>query len=126
MACCFLGPSLAPRTRRGVSSPDDTQLEHPASPANESYLSLAICVGNANVRLFAEELLRNRDLRFGPKLAAQIEANMRWLENGGWATVEEQFGRLASLSGNASPQHRIAAERQTARMVMGRSGGPRE
>lgn len=87
-------------------------------------LRLAVCLGHENLHQFAEEVLRSRGLRFGPKLAMQIEANMNWLENDGWAMVEEQFDNLASFSGtDASPQRRIAAERRAARMVMGRKGG---
>jgi hypothetical protein len=87
-------------------------------------LRLAACVGHEELRLFAEEVLRSRGLRFGPKLAVQIEANMGRLKDGGWATVQEQFDKLASFSGNAaSPHQRIAAERQAARIVMGRNGG---
>jgi hypothetical protein len=87
-------------------------------------LRLAVCAGSANLRVFAEGILRSRGLRFGPKLAVQIDANMRWLDHGGWETVEEQFDNLASFSECAgSPQQRIAAERQAARMVMGRNGG---
>jgi hypothetical protein len=74
-------------------------------------LRLAVCVGHENLRLFAEEILRSRGLRFGRKLAQQIEANMGWLKGGGWATVEEQFNKLVSFSGySAYPQQRITAE----------------
>jgi hypothetical protein len=87
-------------------------------------LRFAVCAGHENLRQFAEEVLRSRRLRFGPKLAMQIEANMNWLEDGGWATVREQFDNLASFAGTAtSPQQRIATERRAARMVMGRKGG---
>jgi hypothetical protein len=87
-------------------------------------LSLAACVGQENLRQFAEAVLRSRGLRFGPKLAVQIETNMRWLTNGGWATVKEQFDSLASgVLKIASPPQRIAAERAAARTVMGRNGG---
>jgi hypothetical protein len=87
-------------------------------------LRLVVCVEHNNLRQFAERILRSRGLRFGPKLAMQIEANMNWLEDGGWTTVEEQFGNLAALFRSAaSPQQRIAAERRAARTVMGRNGG---
>lgn len=87
-------------------------------------LRLAVCVGHEDLRQLAEDVLRSRGLRFGLKLAVQIEANMVWLNNGGWATVEEQFDKLASgAMKRASPQQRIAAERQAARIVMGRNGG---
>jgi hypothetical protein len=87
-------------------------------------LRLAVCAGHGDLRQFAESVLRSRGLRFGRKLADQIVRNMLWLSDGGWATVEEQFGKLASGGLNlGSPQQRIAAERQAARMVMGRSGG---
>jgi hypothetical protein len=87
-------------------------------------LRLVVCVDHKYLCQFAEKALRSRGLRFGAKLATQIEANMNWLENGGWATVEEQFGNLASLSGTAeSSKQRIAAERRAARTVMGRKGG---
>jgi hypothetical protein len=69
-------------------------------------------------------VLSSHGLRFGQKLAAQIKANMDWLEGGGWAIVKDQFDGVASLAkNNAGSQQRIAAERQAARMVMGRNGG---
>lgn len=87
-------------------------------------LRLAVCLEDENLRQLAEDVLRSRGLRFGPKLAVQIEANMGWLNDGGWATVEEQFGKLGPGAEKwTSPQQRIAAERQAARMVMGRNGG---
>jgi hypothetical protein len=87
-------------------------------------LRLGACFEHKNLRQYAEQELRDRGLRFGPKLAVQIEANMKWLDDGGWAVVEEQFDSLASFSGStASPQQRINAERRAALTVMGRNGG---
>jgi hypothetical protein len=83
-----------------------------------------VCVENEKLRLVAAEILRNRGLRFGPKLAEEIETNMGWLKDGGWVTVEQHFDQLASFSGKTvSPERRIAAERQAARVVMGRNDG---
>ena len=48
---------------------------------------------------------------------------MKWLRNGGWALVETQFRMLAGFSRTASPKERVAAERNAARLVMGRNGG---
>lgn len=86
-------------------------------------LTLAACESKADLRTDAETILRSRGLRFGPRIAGQIEANLAWLRNGGWDTAKGQFILLASLSANSPADHRIAAERRAARSLMGRNGG---
>ena len=86
-------------------------------------LNLAICESRTDLRSYAEITLRSRGLRFGPKIAKQIEGNLAWLRNGGWHTAKTQFEALACLPVDFSPAKRIAAERTAAHALMGRSGG---
>jgi len=86
-------------------------------------LTLAACESKADLRTDAETILRSRGLRFGQKIAAQIEANLAWLRYGGWDSAEDQFMQLAALSVTSPADHRIAVERRAARSLMGRNGG---
>jgi hypothetical protein len=86
-------------------------------------LRLSVCQTQKNLRQFSENVLRSRGLRFGPRISKQIENNMDWLSNGGWKLVQERFNSLANVASKSSPEQRIAEERKTARLVMGRYGG---
>jgi N-glycosylase/DNA lyase len=86
-------------------------------------LSLEACETKTDLRAYAETILRSRGLRFGSKIAGQIETNLAWLRNGGWRIAEDHFTLLAQLPVNSSAPHRIAAERTAARFLMGRTGG---
>lgn len=86
-------------------------------------LSLEVCEAETDLRGSAETILRGRGLRFGPKIAAQIEANLAWLRSGGWRTANDHFMALAQLPVSSPIDHRIAAERRAAGSLMGRSGG---
>jgi hypothetical protein len=85
-------------------------------------LDLVVCESNADLRSYAERTLREHGLRFGPKIAKQIVANLAWLRNGGWHTAETQFRAVLDLSLGSPPSTRIAAERKASNVLMGRSG----
>ena len=86
-------------------------------------LSLEVCETESKLKAFAETILRSRGLRFGSKIAQQIEKNRAWLRNDGWETANDHFLALAQLPAQSSADHRIAAERRAARSLLGRSGG---
>ena len=77
----------------------------------------------ADLTAEAGAILSSRGLRFGPKIAEQIIANLAVLQTGMWETVAEQFTRLARFPVGSLPEGRIAEERRAARSVMGRRGG---
>ena len=85
-------------------------------------LNLAFCESKTDVRSYAEGTLRKHGLRFGPKIAKQIEVNLVWLRNGGWQTAETQFRAVLELSIGSPPSTRIAAERKASSALMGRAG----
>src|SRR5690242_13884951 len=60
-------------------------------------LSLKECEGNADLRTGAGAILSSRGLRFGPKIAAQIDSNLAALTSGMWDTIADQFIALARL-----------------------------
>lgn len=86
-------------------------------------LSLEACETKTDLRTYAETILSSRSLRFGPKIAGQIEANLAWLRHGGWGTARDHFVLLTQVPVNSPADERIAAERRAARSIMGRSGG---
>jgi len=86
-------------------------------------LSLPECESRADWGTYAESILRGRGLRFGPKIAKQLQANLAWLRGGGWHTAKHHFTLLAQLPANCPAIRRITAEREAARAIMGRSGG---
>lgn len=85
-------------------------------------LSLSACREKRNLSTFAEQVLRIRGLRFGLRIAQQMHRNIQWLCNGGWTSVEEQFAKISKLPENTTPAARISAEREAARVIMGRNG----
>jgi hypothetical protein len=86
-------------------------------------LTLSACESNANLCSYAENVLRSRGLRFGPKIAKQVGRNLSWLQSGGWQKVEEQFFAALQARPTQHGNSRIAAERQASRALMGRDGG---
>jgi hypothetical protein len=85
-------------------------------------LSLAVCESKADLRSYAEKILRSRGLRFGPKIAKQIEKNFGWLRNNGWPRVEGQFFAVMHSPLGPHASSRIAAERRASHALMGRDG----
>ncbi len=86
-------------------------------------LDLNVCESQVELRAYAEEILRGHGLRFGSKIAKQIETNLAWLRRGGWQTAHDQFMAVLRLPVESPSNIRITAERQASRMLMGRSGG---
>lgn len=86
-------------------------------------LNLAVCEFEINLRTYAETTIRSRGLRFGSKIAKQVEANLTWLRNGGWQAVQALFTMVINLPAGSPPSKRIAAERIASRTLMGRNHG---
>ncbi len=93
--------------------------------ARERPFSLALntCESQIELRTYAEDTLRGHGLRFGPKIAVQIETNLAWLRKGGWQTTQDLFRTVLNVPIGPSPSTRVAAERLASRTLMGRSGG---
>ena len=86
-------------------------------------LTLDICESQLNLPTYAETILHERGLRFGPKIGRWIHRNLEWLRNGGWKTAQLQFDALAQLPKGTDAASRIAVERTAAAAIMGRTGG---
>jgi len=86
-------------------------------------LDLETCESKDHLRLYAEEILHSRGLRFGPKIAQQIVKNLRFLRASGWQKVEAQFFAVIRSRLCQHGSSRIAAERQASRSLMGSEGG---
>jgi hypothetical protein len=86
-------------------------------------LALGTCESQSDLLPYATETLSKHGLRFGPKIAAQIRANLSWLQKGGWQIVQGLFRTVINVSDGADSSMRIAAERQACRAIMGRRDG---
>ncbi len=80
-------------------------------------LDLAACRANRPCRPHARRVIAAfGGIRRGPTIAAQLQANLEWLENGGWTEI---VARMEALE--ASPSRGL--ERETARYLAGKLHG---
>jgi hypothetical protein len=74
-------------------------------------LGLADCWGNQPCRAFVEQRITAfGGIRRGHTIAGELEADLEWLEQGGWASI---LPRLSAPEASATP----ALERETARHI---------
>jgi hypothetical protein len=81
-------------------------------------LRLENCVGEPELAGFVTPILSANGLRFGPTIGRRLEANLRWLNDGGWSHVEDQFSVLSRIPRNAPDADPIRKERHAVRLVV--------
>jgi hypothetical protein len=75
-------------------------------------LSYSACKTSADPKTFAESILTNfGGIRRAKTIGEEIQANLNWLENGGWDTINEM---VKQLSGNQT----MDMERKSAKIII--------
>jgi hypothetical protein len=108
----MLGCLLTTQQRAGPDSPVTRFLRRePFCPG------LQDCAGATVEALLKRELIKFGGIRRGDTIARQAQANIEWLESGGWEVLETTFERLREQRARAPRMTDVAEERAAADLV---------